>query len=289
MHQEHLFANRDARVLPPRSIWKLRRYGIFLGTSGYSYDDWVGPFYRHGTPKAAMLDYYRHFFPTVELNYTYYTMPRPSTLFQIRNKAPQMQFSVKAHQSMTHQRRGLRQSWQDFADAMTVLSDTGQLTCLLFQFPFSFKYNEENSSYVEDLIVYFDLFHVVLEFRHASWHSKSIYRRFATNKVCFCSIDAPRLPGLTSNVLYRGKDVAYYRLHGRNARNWFVGDNVTRYDYRYGETEIRDIVENIIALAEAARHVFIYANNHPRAQAVETAVRIAEALDQHAALATLQP
>jgi uncharacterized protein YecE (DUF72 family) len=287
MHQESLFMEQETRLLPPRSLWKLRQKGVFLGTSGYSYEDWIGPFYPWGTRKPQMLEYYQHFFPATELNYTYYSMPRASTLFQIRNRAPHMQFSVKAHQSMTHERKPLRQNWQDFADAMTVLADTDQLACLLFQFPYSFKCGNDSFSYLDEIIEYFHTFRIALELRHASWHHETTYVYTRKHGVTLCSVDAPRLPGLTSNVVYPGKDFAYYRLHGRNAPNWFDGDNVTRYDYRYSPSEIQEIVRNISALIEASRHVFLFANNHPRAQAVETVIQIAAALEASAAVEAL--
>jgi uncharacterized protein YecE (DUF72 family) len=284
MHQETLFSKLETRILPPRSIWKLSRKGIFLGTSGYSYDDWIGPFYRHDIRKPGMLEYYQHFFPVVELNYTYYSMPRPSTLFQMRNKAPNMKFSVKAHQSMTHERRMILQTWREFADAMTVLSDTDQLSCLLFQFPYSFKCTHDNFLYLDEIVDYFNLFHLVLEFRHVSWCNTATYDYAKKRRLALCSVDAPRLPGLTSNAVHAGGDIAYYRLHGRNAGQWFDGDNVTRYDYSYTQDEIAEIVNNIITLIETASSIYVFANNHPRAQAIDTIVSIAQALDIHPAL-----
>jgi uncharacterized protein YecE (DUF72 family) len=65
------------------------------------------------------------------------------------------------------------------------------------------------------------------------------------------------------------------------------GDNITRYDYSYTRLEIEEIVRNIISLIEASHHVYLFANNHPRAQAVETICQIAHALDTSPALATL--
>ena len=285
MYQETLFTDVETRILPPRSIWKLRQKRIYRGTSGYSYDDWIGPFYRHDMKKPKMLEYYQHFFPVTELNYTYYTMPRPSTLFQIRNKAPHMKFSVKAHQSLTHERRVVLQTWQEFADAMMVLSDTEQLSCLLFQFPYSFKCTHDNFAYLDDVIEYFNSFRLVLELRHASWYNETSYAYARKRGIALCSVDAPRLPGLTSNVLYSGRDLSYYRLHGRNAQNWFDGDNITRYDYSYTPEEIAEIVGNIITLIETSSSVYVFANNHPRAQAIETVTAIAQALDIHPALA----
>jgi len=287
MYQTTLFHDQGIRIFPPRSIWKLRQKGIHLGTSGYSYDDWVGPFYRFGTKKPQMLEYYQHFFPAVELNYTYYTMPRPSTLFQIRNKAPHMQFNVKAHQSITHDRKATRYDWQSFADALLVFSDTDQLGCVLFQFPFSFKCTQDNFDYVDEVCEYFAPLNVALEFRHTSWHHETTYEFVRKRHASLCSIDAPQLPGLMHNALYSSQRIAYYRLHGRNAKTWFTGDNSTRYDYTYTENEIHEIARNIISLAELSTTVYVFANNHPRAQAIETVVALAEACDRVPALATL--
>jgi uncharacterized protein YecE (DUF72 family) len=287
MYQPSLFVEEEKRLIPPRILWKLAKRNIFLGTSGYSYDDWVGPFYQAGTKKNQMLDYYQYFFPAVELNYTYYSMPRPSTLFQLRNKAPHIRFSVKAHQSMTHDRKSIRQDWKDFSDAMVVLSDTGQLASLLFQFPYSFKCAHENYRYLDEICEYFDALRIVFEFRHASWHHETTYEYARRRNVTVCSVDAPRLPGLAGSVAVPSHSLAYYRLHGRNAQNWFEGDNSTRYDYTYSEDEIHEIVHTILALASHADAVYVFGNNHPRAQAIETVIRVARALDHAPALAAL--
>ena len=271
----------------PRSLWKLSRKRIFLGTSGYSYDDWIGPFYLPGTKKPHMLEYYQQFFPTVELNYTYYTMPRPSTLFQISNKAPHMRFSVKAHQSLTHDRRVIRQDWQQFGDALMVLADAGQLAAVLFQFPFSFKCTQENFVYLDEICEYFHALPVVLELRHAGWHHETTYEYARHRQVTVCSIDAPHLPGLSDNIVHADRRLSYYRLHGRNAVDWFNGDNVTRYDYLYTDEEIDEIARSVLALARQSDTVYVYANNHPCAQAIDTIISIARALDRPDALAAL--
>ncbi|MEL7674540.1 MAG: DUF72 domain-containing protein, partial [Chloroflexota bacterium] len=80
---------------------------IRIGTSGYSYDDWVGPFYPEGASKNEFLDYYRQHFGTTELNFTYYRMPSARMLANIGNKVqPGFRFSVKAPGEITHEREG---------------------------------------------------------------------------------------------------------------------------------------------------------------------------------------
>jgi len=77
---------------------------VVLGTSGFSFDDWVGPFYPPGTRSADMLALYADQFRAVELNATYYRIPPPSTMAGLDRKTPRgFEFVVKAHQSMTHE------------------------------------------------------------------------------------------------------------------------------------------------------------------------------------------
>jgi len=174
-----------------------------------------------------------------------------------------------------------------FADTMQVLSDTDQLGAVLFQFPYSFKRTHENFLFLESVCDFFEPLRPVLELRHASWHNEELFEFARCRRVALCSVDAPALPGLTSNVLYPSRRISYYRLHGRNALRWFDGDNITRYDYTYTEQEIRDLVRNILSLAEYSELVYVFGNNHPRAQAIETMATLACALDNSPALAAL--
>jgi uncharacterized protein YecE (DUF72 family) len=278
--QQTLFQDNHPTLIPPKLLWKLQQRNIYLGTSGYSYEDWRGKFYPRATPKNRMLEYYQQFFPAVELNFSYYAMPQVSTLYQIRNKAPQTQFSIKAHGSITHQRKRVLLDWQQFGDAVLVLAEADQLAAVLFQFPFSFHKNTRNQEYLHEVIEYFSELPLVIEFRHGSWVNPETVEYCRQMNVTMCSVDAPKLPGLTGNAVVAGKQIAYYRLHGRNAFQWFEGDNSTRYDYTYSKQELQGIVNNILSLLHQADSAYVFANNHPRAQAIETTITLAHMLEE---------
>ena len=77
---------------------------VRIGTSGYSFADWVGPFYPKGTKSGDFLRYYAEHFDTVEVNATYYRIPPPRTLEQMERKTPDgFHFIVKLNQAMTHE------------------------------------------------------------------------------------------------------------------------------------------------------------------------------------------
>src|SRR5437016_4709450 len=76
---------------------------IFVGTCGFSYKDWVGPFYPSGMKPAAMLEYYAGRFPAVEIDSTYYAIPKPSVFEGMAARTPSgFRFAVKAPGSVTH-------------------------------------------------------------------------------------------------------------------------------------------------------------------------------------------
>lgn len=76
---------------------------VWIGTSGYSYPDWVGSFYPPGTRPNRMLAHYAQHFPLVELNFTFYRPPTPEMLAKLADRAPAgFQFLVKLPQSISH-------------------------------------------------------------------------------------------------------------------------------------------------------------------------------------------
>ena len=89
---------------PPAEAIADRR--VWIGCSGYSYKHWRGPFYPAGLPVARQLDYYVRYFPTVELNNTFYTLPAARTFERWRDAVPSgFCFAVKASRYLTHMKR----------------------------------------------------------------------------------------------------------------------------------------------------------------------------------------
>ena len=88
---------------------------LYMGTSGFSYDDWVGHFYPPGLPKREWLVYYAREFNTCEVNSTYYAIPRPSNLKAMAEKTgDDFQFVIKANKEMTHQREDNAEVFRNF-------------------------------------------------------------------------------------------------------------------------------------------------------------------------------
>ena len=251
---------------------------IRLGTSGFSYDDWVGTFYPAELPKRDWLSYYAQQFDTVELNVTYYRVPGRKTVEGWIPKTPEsFLFSVKAPGSLTHER--LEPDPTGFLEGISPLTEAGRLACILAQFPNSFRATAENWDYLSRLRDGLGDLPVVAEFRHREWVKDETFDRLEELRLGFCCVDEPRLHGLMPPVARATGPVGYVRFHGRNARQWWDHEQAwQRYDYTYPEGELREWVPRLRQLDAEAPLTLVYANNHYRGQAADTIRKLQDLL-----------
>ena len=243
---------------------------IRLGTSGFSYDDWIGPVYPEDLPRWGWLGYYANQFDTVELNVTYYRVPELKIVKGWIQKTPDdFLFTVKAHRSITHERK--QPDYSAFRAAVDPLRDQGRLAAILAQFPHSFHPTPTNIAYLDSLREGLIDLPVVLEFRDSQWVNDETFALLEKLQFGFCCVDEPSLPGLMPPVVRSTSDIAYVRFHGRNADKWWQHDQAyERYDYTYSEEELKEWVPRIEALSQESPLTLVYANNHYRGQSVET-------------------
>ncbi len=246
---------------------------IYFGTSGFSYKDWVGPYYPQGMPSSEWLEFYARDFNVTELNFSYYRVPTPSTLARLVAKTPDdFTFTVKAHQDMTHNRGGDEAIFAEFVESLEPLIEAGKFGCILAQFPWSFRPNEEGLSYLGFLRQQLKDLPAVIEFRRREWVSDETFEFLRENNLGFCCVDQPRLRGLLPPIAEATSSIGYARLHGRNAKKWWQHDEAwERYDYTYSEEELQEWVPKIRKLEESTDSTFVFANNHWQGQAVQTA------------------
>ena len=247
---------------------------ILIGTSGYSYHEWVGPVYPEGTKPKAYLPCYAGLFPTVELNFSYYAMPKAENLAKMLTDAgPKLTFAVKAHQTMTHKIEA--SIWEEeaktYIKAIQPMLEAGRLEAVLFQFPYSFHYTPENRAYLDKLIKYFKGVPVAVEFRKAEWYTAKVIDGMRSREVPLVSLDMPELPKLPPAMDVVTAPLAYIRLHGRNKEAWWGSDDHARYDYLYSDSEVEAWAARIERIAEQAHRILIYFNNHPFGKAVRNA------------------
>jgi uncharacterized protein YecE (DUF72 family) len=254
---------------------------LYLGTSGFSYDDWIGVFYPAGTPKREWLAYYSREFKTCEINSTYYVIPSVSSLKAMSDKTgDDFLFSIKANREMTHLRENNTPAFQAFRKAIEPLRSCGKLGCVLAQFPYSFDFNRHNRDYLEQFRERMSGLPVVVEFRNAKWLKEEVFSWLRNNNIGFCCVDEPRLPNLIPPVVALTSDIGYVRFHGRNNAKWWQHEQAyERYDYTYTTAELSEWVPKIEKLDRTAKNTFVFTNNHWKAQAVGTIRQLRLMLD----------
>jgi len=245
---------------------------IRIGTAGYSYKDWIGPFYPEGIKDSMMLDYYAQNFRFVELNSTFYHMPS-QRLFQSLNKKTVhgFSFSVKLFGGFTHQRDCGQKEADDFRFALMPIVDNDKLICLLAQYPYSFHYHQENLDSVKRLRDWFPGMDVNVEFRNRGWIRSETSAALREQNLGFVCVDEPGLKGLVGNVAAATSKIGYLRMHGRNEAKWYAGEGSQRYDYLYDWNELNEWVPAIMELEKKTMQMVVSFNNHPIGKAIENA------------------
>lgn len=232
---------------------------IAVGTSGWSYDHWAGRFYPDGLARPRWLAHYAARYPTVEVNATFYRLPRPATVESWRTAVPAgFRFAVKGSRYITHRLR-LRDAGgpvDRFVEAVRPLGDT--LAVVLWQLP-------PDLTVDVSLLTAFlaclpgDVGHAV-EVRHPSWIGEEVFATLAEHGTAWVAVSAPGLPA----VRRRTAPFVYARFHGLTAR----------YAHRYTADELAPWAEWLAGESAAGAEGFCYFNNDAEAAAPADAGRL---------------
>ncbi len=244
---------------------------LWIGASGYSYDDWVGPFYPKGLAKSDFLPYYATKFPVTEVNATYYRIPPPRSFEAMARRSPRdFLFVIKAHQDMTHHGSREKGLYTTFLDAIEPLRAAGKFDGVLLQFPFGFKNETRSRGHVAFLREALPGMRLWAEFRHDSWNQAPVLEFLKRLSVGYCAVDEPALPGLMPPVAAATTDTGYIRFHGRNAATWFGGGH-ERYDWDYSAEELSEWLDRIRTIANQTERTYVFFNNCYMGRAVKSA------------------
>jgi uncharacterized protein YecE (DUF72 family) len=185
---------------------------FFVGTSGYSYKEWKGTFYPAKLPAKDMLPFYAQHFSTVEINNTFYRMPKIEVVEAWGAQVPDdFRFILKAPQTITHRKRlkDVDESVAMFIRAASALKK--KLGPLLFQLPPNMK---KDLPRLEGLLALLsDGTRAALEFRHESWFDDDVYDALRAHSCALCVADADDLPAVD---LVKTADWGYLRLRREN-------------------------------------------------------------------------
>jgi uncharacterized protein YecE (DUF72 family) len=259
-----------------------------VGPAGWNYKDWEGIVY----PAARSFDalaFLSDYCDTIEINSSFYAPPRPkdasSWARRVQNNA-RFRFTAKAWQKLSHESRSVEETalaadCDVVRSSMAPLAEAGVLGALLIQFPWRFRCLPENMDYLDRLFRLLSGFPLVLEVRHGSWDREPVNGFLRERGVAFCNVDQPVIGNSIRPAERATARIGYFRLHGRNYRNWFKEDagRDARYDYLYAKQEIRQLSDQIRKVHQSTEETYAITNNHFRGQALVNAMEILEELD----------
>lgn len=259
---------------------------LYIGPAGWSYQDWQGVVYPQKQERSFYaLEYLMRFFNTIEINSTFYHIPRRAVVqkwVRTAKNHPGFLFTAKLWQKFTHDRQWDNSDSTAFKNALFPMLDQQRLGALLVQFPWSFKYSESSMIYLKKLADRFSEFPLAVEFRHKNWNRPQVLDVFREHHIAFVNIDQPLLHACLGRTANLTSSIGYIRFHGRNQQHWFnekSGRN-QRYNYLYDPSDLCDWQRSIKAIAAQSTQTFVVFNNHFRGQAVVNAFQIAALLNQ---------
>ena len=166
---------------------------FLVGTSGFSYPSWRGAFYPDDVPQRAWLAYYAERFPTVEINNTFYRMPKPELLEGWRGQVGDaFRFALKAPQRITHHQRLKPESLDGAVEFVRRAGALGeQRGPLLFQLPPNLRADPPRLDAF--LAALPEGVEAAVEFRHESWHADETYQVLEARRAALCIADTESL------------------------------------------------------------------------------------------------
>ena len=256
---------------------------VYVGTSGWSYEDWRGVVYPAAERGRRFdeLAYLAEFLDAVEVNTSFYRPPRPDyTLSWLRRTAfkPDFLFTFKLWQRFTHERE---ERWTPgevdlYRAGVTPVAEAGRLGAVLAQFPWSFRFTEPNLDWLTQVTGAFQEFPLVVEVRHATWIGEEGLSALRQLGVSFCNIDQPVTRQSVPPGTFLTGPIGYVRLHGRNREAWFdkQADRDERYNYLYTDDELVEWINRIGQMSQETDQVYVFTNNHYRGQAPANALQV---------------
>lgn len=240
------------------------------GTAGWSYAHWNGIVYPKAKPRGFhQLEYLAEYFDAVEINTSFYQSLKPelTRLWASRvSHNSRFLFSAKLHRAFTHERRLEAAEIAEFKEGLLPLLRSRKLGCLLMQFPWTFRFTEENREWLIRLRRAFHEFPLVAEMRHDSWMRDEALGTFIDYRIGFCNIDQPEYTRAMPPTAFLTSAIGYVRLHGRNPLNSLGAfesqpNRARQHDYLYTQPELAAWQQRIDRIRRSAETTFVIANN----------------------------
>jgi uncharacterized protein YecE (DUF72 family) len=257
------------------------------GPSGWSYPDWEGRVFPRPHPRSFHpIEFLADRFDTIEIAQTFTEMGRPELARLWASKVdhnPRFRFTARLNRRFTHERSLDRQEIRQFSEGLRPLTDQGKLGCVLMQFPFSFRYTEENKDFLIRLRRALHPLPLVAELRHRTWATEEGVGSLIDYHIGYCNLDQPQTVRAAGPGAYLTWRIGYVKLHGRvtgPAHEEFgtpaddIRDESAGKDYLYTLAELQDWKARIERVARFSEQTFVVFANHGAGKSVINAMQM---------------
>ena len=236
-----------------------------IGTSGWHYKHWKGPFYPSEFSEKDFLSFYSGHFSTVEINNSFYHLPSKETFEQWHNTVgSDFLFAVKASRYITHMKKlkDPQISLDKFLSAIEGLKN--KLGIVLFQLP---PYWHKNEARFESFLsVLPKKLKCAFEFRDKSWFNEAIYTLLSKNNSAFCIYE---IAGVKSPEIITA-DYIYVRLHGPDNQ---------KYQGNYSSHQLNSWADKFHKWSSEGKETYCYFDNDQNGYAAKNAATLQHIID----------
>jgi len=235
---------------------------FLVGTSGWHYKHWLGPFYPEKLPASKMLSYYVQYFDTVELNTTFYRLPPPTAVAEWKkNTPPNFCFAAKGSRFITHMKklRDPEPALQKYFERIHGLGK--KLGPIVFQLPPQWPLDLDRLAYFLKALP--PPHRYAFEFRNPSWNVKPVYDLLTKHNAAYCIFD---LAGFLSPLEVTA-DFTYIRLHGPGGK----------YQGSYDDRALQEWADRLKKWR--LKSSYVYFDNDQAGYAPKNALRLRELLN----------
>lgn len=252
---------------------------IYIGTSGYKYDDWKGTFYPKNVSNYDMLNEYCKYFNFLELTYTFYKMPILKTTMSIAERLKvNTKVSIRINKVFM-KGKYTADDLKEFKDGILPLLKEDIGVAYLCDFSTKFSASKGNFEIMLKLKDDFNELPIFFELPNRTWYKERYLEDMRSHSLGLVILDIPRRSGFAPYYPLTTNNNTYFRLYGRS-NLWMIPEEKI-LNYSYNEDELKNIYEDIKKLSIVSNNVFVSFCNLENGRAAINALYFGEMVGRY--------
>lgn len=252
---------------------KINDTPVFIGTSGYNYEDWKGTFAPEKSLNYDLLTHYtKSGLNFLELTYTFYRLPIAEKVQGIIDRVgDNMSLSMRLTKTLMRKKPDEAEV-KAFKEGIAPALESGKLVALFADFHHMFSASRENFDILKSLKDLFPEIPLFIELTNSTWHKARFYEEFKAAEIGLCVVDGPTFRGFAPYYPICSNRSVYFRLYGKS-KLWL--NSTERFlDYSYSDEELKTFATDALNSSVMAKNIFFSFCNVEKGNAPKDAVRL---------------